>query len=292
LSASPRQKAECRVNGRDCAHVANRPAPHAHPAGLARQGNAGVKPTPGPQIGAGNSHGMLRRRGWFVRMSFVRRTWLAPVSVLTIGRQRPESGSQGRKEQQNEGDKKPALTATGARWLCSRVTERPPKSGRCFRGCSSSSGIKPQSQSLFGVGYGFPFGIACAAALASATRRSLLCPGSFEQALGQVTLPAHHPAHHDAATGQFVKENVLVEGPGDQKEAPFVQTRVGKSTARQSCNQEQTSLNAEARRAWRNAENKNALRASRLCVESPHSAGKPRYGSASHEKIMRARNCR
>src|ERR1019366_8887765 len=61
--------------------------------------------------------------------------------------------------------------------------------------------------------------------------RGLLRPRSFEQSPGQITLPAHRPAQHEVATGQFVKENVLVERPGNEKEAPFVQTRVSETAA-------------------------------------------------------------
>src|ERR1019366_4247660 len=61
--------------------------------------------------------------------------------------------------------------------------------------------------------------------------RGLLRPRSFEQSPGQITLPAHRPAQHEVATGQFVKENVLVERPGNEKEAPFAQTRVSETAA-------------------------------------------------------------
>ena len=44
-------------------------------------------------------------------------------------------------------------------------------------------------------------------------------------------MPAHRPPHHDVATGQFVEEDVLVEGPGEEKEAPFVQPGVGETAA-------------------------------------------------------------
>lgn len=38
-----------------------------------------------------------------------------------------------------------------------------------------------------------------------APERGSIRPGSFKQSSGQVTLPAHRPAHHDVATGQFVR---------------------------------------------------------------------------------------
>jgi hypothetical protein len=44
-------------------------------------------------------------------------------------------------------------------------------------------------------------------------------------------LSAHGPPHHDVATGQFVKENVLVEGSREEKEAPFAQPGVSEATA-------------------------------------------------------------
>jgi hypothetical protein len=37
----------------------------------------------------------------------------------------------------------------------------------------------------------------------------------------------HRPPHHYVAARQFVKENVLIERPGNEKEAPFAQARVG-----------------------------------------------------------------
>ena len=61
--------------------------------------------------------------------------------------------------------------------------------------------------------------------------QSLLRAGSFEQSSRQVTLTAHRPAHHDIAARQFVKENVLVERPGNEKEAPFVQKRMSETPA-------------------------------------------------------------
>jgi hypothetical protein len=60
--------------------------------------------------------------------------------------------------------KKQPLTAAGVQGLRGRIIESRPEPGRCLRRCSSRAGIKPQGQSLFGIGYGFLFGIACAGA--------------------------------------------------------------------------------------------------------------------------------
>jgi hypothetical protein len=46
-------------------------------------------------------------------------------------------------------------------------------------------------------------------------REELTAPRELRAIFGQVTLPPHRPAHDDVATGQFVKENVLIEGRGD-----------------------------------------------------------------------------
>jgi hypothetical protein len=54
---------------------------------------------------------------------------------------------------------------------------------------------------------------------------------SFEQSSGQLTLPTHCPTHHDIAAGHFVGENVLIERPGNEKEAPFAQTRVSETAS-------------------------------------------------------------
>ena len=64
------------------------------------------------------------------------------------------------------------------------------------------------------------------------TRGGLLRPRKFEQSSGQVTLATHRPPHHYVAARQFVKENVLIERPGNEKEAPFAQARVGETSAR------------------------------------------------------------
>jgi hypothetical protein len=53
----------------------------------------------------------------------------------------------------------------------------------------------------------------------------LLSPRKFEQSSGQVTLATHCPPHHYVAARQFAKENVLIERPGNEKEAPFTQER-------------------------------------------------------------------
>ena len=62
-------------------------------------------------------------------------------------------------------------------------------------------------------------------------RQGLTRPQDLRAPSGQVTLPAHRPPHHDVATGQFVKEDVLVEGSGEEEEAPFAQPRVSETTA-------------------------------------------------------------
>ena len=49
------------------------------------------------------------------------------------------------------------LTGAGVQGLRDRITESRPGPGRWLRRCSSSCGIKPQSQSLFGIAYGFLF---------------------------------------------------------------------------------------------------------------------------------------
>ena len=62
-------------------------------------------------------------------------------------------------------------------------------------------------------------------------REGLIPPQEPRATLGQVTLPAHGPPHHDVTTGQFVEEDVLIEGSREEEEAPFAKPRVSETTA-------------------------------------------------------------